>query len=32
MGRDRVLACAVRLVELGLFRSGGVGYADETGS
>jgi DNA topoisomerase IB len=32
MGRDRVLACAVRLLELGLFRSGGEGYADENGS
>jgi len=27
MGRDRVLACAVRLLELGLFRVGGEAYA-----
>ena len=32
LGRDRVLACAVRLIELGLFRVGGETYADENGS
>jgi DNA topoisomerase-1 len=32
MGRDRVLACAVRLIELGLFRVGGEAYADQNGS
>jgi DNA topoisomerase I len=32
MGRDKVLACAVRLLELGLFRVGGEGYADDNGS
>ena len=32
MGRDRVLACAVRLLELGLFRVGGEGYATDNGS
>ena len=32
MGRDRVLACAVRLLELGLFRVGGEAYADDNGS
>lgn len=32
MGRDKVLACAVRLLELGLFRVGGESYADENGS
>ena len=32
MGRDRVLACAVRLLELGLFRVGGETYADDNGS
>jgi DNA topoisomerase I len=32
MGRDRVLACAVRLLELGLFRVGGEPYVDENGS
>jgi DNA topoisomerase I len=32
MGRDRVLACAVRLLELGLFRAGGEGYATDNGS
>jgi DNA topoisomerase IB len=32
MGRERVLACAVRLLELGLFRVGGEGYADGNGS
>jgi DNA topoisomerase-1 len=32
MGRERVLACAVRLLELGLFRAGGEGYATDNGS
>ena len=32
LGRDKVLACAVRLLELGLFRVGGEGYTDENGS
>jgi DNA topoisomerase I len=32
MGRDRVLACAVRLLELGLFRVGGEPYVEENGS
>jgi DNA topoisomerase I len=32
MGRDRVLAAAVRLLQLGLFRVGGEEYADENGS
>ncbi len=32
MGRDRVLACAVRLLELGLFRVGGEPYVAENGS
>jgi DNA topoisomerase I len=32
VGRERVLACAVRLLELGLFRVGGEGYADDNGS
>ena len=32
MGRERVLACAVRLLELGLFRVGGEGYAEDNGS
>ncbi|HEX5366156.1 MAG TPA: hypothetical protein VFW63_05775 [Acidimicrobiales bacterium] len=32
MGRDRVLACAVRLLELGLFRVGGEAYADGNGT
>lgn len=32
MGRDRVLACAVRLLELGLFRVGGESYRDDNGS
>jgi DNA topoisomerase IB len=32
MGRDRVLACAARLIELGLFRVGGEAYADQNGS
>jgi DNA topoisomerase IB len=29
MGRDRVLACAVRLLELGLFRVGGEAYVED---
>jgi len=32
MGRDRVLACAVCLLQLGLFRVGGEPYVDENGS
>jgi DNA topoisomerase IB len=32
MGRDRVLACAVRLLELGLFRVGGESYATDNQS
>jgi DNA topoisomerase I len=32
VGRERVLACAVRLLELGLFRVGGEAYADDNGS
>lgn len=32
MGRDRVLACAVRLLELGFFRVGGEAYAKENDS
>ncbi|HEX6568171.1 MAG TPA: hypothetical protein VF015_03370, partial [Acidimicrobiales bacterium] len=32
MGRARVLACAVRLLELGLFRVGGEAYAGDNGS
>jgi DNA topoisomerase I len=32
MGRDRVVAAAVRLLELGLFRVGGEEYADENSS
>jgi DNA topoisomerase IB len=32
VGRERVLAGAVRLLELGLFRVGGEGYADDNGS
>ena len=32
LGRDRVLACAVRLLELGLFRVGGEAYAEDNGS
>jgi DNA topoisomerase-1 len=32
LGRDRVLACAVRLLELGLFRVGGEAYADDNRS
>jgi DNA topoisomerase I len=32
LGRDRVLACAVRLLELGLFRVGGEPYVEENGS
>ena len=30
-GRERVLACAVRLLDVGLFRVGGEEYADEGG-
>jgi DNA topoisomerase IB len=30
--RDRVLACAVRLLEVGCFRVGGAAYASENGS
>jgi DNA topoisomerase IB len=30
--RDRVLACAVRLIDLGFFRIGGEQYAEENGS
>lgn len=32
MPRDRVLACAVRLLELGFFRIGGEAYAEENDS
>jgi DNA topoisomerase I len=32
IGRARVLGCAVRLLELGLFRVGGEEYADEYGT
>jgi DNA topoisomerase-1 len=32
VGRNRVLACAVRLLELGLFRVGGEAYVDDNGS
>jgi DNA topoisomerase IB len=32
MGRERVLACAVRLLEVGCFRVGGAAYAAENGS
>lgn len=32
MPRERVLACAVRLLELGFFRTGGEAYAEENGS
>jgi DNA topoisomerase IB len=32
MPRERVLACAIRMLELGLFRVGGESYADENGS
>jgi DNA topoisomerase I len=32
MPRERVLACAVRLLELGFFRVGGEGYASANGS
>ena len=32
LGRDRVLACAVRLLDLGFFRVGGEEYADGNGS
>jgi DNA topoisomerase-1 len=31
LGRERVLACAVRLLDVGLFRVGGEEYADEGG-
>ncbi|HEY1777567.1 MAG TPA: DNA topoisomerase IB [Solirubrobacteraceae bacterium] len=31
LGRERVLACAVRLIDVGLFRIGGEEYADEGG-
>ena len=32
LGEPRVLACAVRLLDLGLFRIGDEGYAEENGS
>ncbi|MGV3758900.1 MAG: DNA topoisomerase IB [Actinomycetota bacterium] len=32
MPRERVLACAVRLLEMGFFRTGGEAYAEENGS
>jgi DNA topoisomerase IB len=32
LGRDRVLAAAIRLIDLGFFRSGGEEYADEHGT
>jgi DNA topoisomerase IB len=32
LGRDRVLAAAVRLIELGFFRPGGEEYAEENGT
>ena len=32
MTRDRVLACATRLLDLGFFRIGGEGYAEDNGS
>jgi DNA topoisomerase IB len=32
MGRDRVLACAVRLLELGMFRVGTEAYAEDNGT
>jgi DNA topoisomerase IB len=32
LSRDRVLAAAVRLIELGFFRPGGVEYAEENGT
>jgi DNA topoisomerase IB len=32
MPRERALACAVRLIDLGLFRVGGEEYAEENGS
>ena len=32
MPRERVLACAVRLLDIGLFRIGGEEYAEENGS
>ena len=31
LGRERILACAVRLLDIGLFRIGGEEYADENG-
>jgi DNA topoisomerase-1 len=31
LGRERVLACALRLLDIGLFRIGGEEYADEGG-
>jgi DNA topoisomerase IB len=32
LGRDRVLAAAIRLIDLGFFRAGGEEYADEHGT
>jgi DNA topoisomerase IB len=32
LGRDRVLACAVRLLDRGFFRTGGETYAEENGT
>jgi DNA topoisomerase I len=32
LGRDRVLACAARMLDLGFFRTGSESYADENGS
>jgi DNA topoisomerase IB len=32
LGRDRVLSAAIRLIDLGFFRSGGEEYADEHGT
>jgi DNA topoisomerase-1 len=32
LGRDQVLACAVRLLDLGMFRIGSEDYAEENGS
>jgi DNA topoisomerase I len=32
LGRERVLGCSVRLLDLGLFRIGGEGYVEENGS
>jgi DNA topoisomerase IB len=32
MGRERVLACAVRLLQVGLFRVGGEAYVEDNGS